>query len=215
MKTGPVRDAQQMKHCVYNIPCECRWCYIEEQADLWKYALRSTNITWPKDCLKNQKIKTSPTCIWRRRQNMLERSEGLADWTRHCLQEIQGIRLHVSGRSSDKSTQPGNFSHYLSRSQKTTTPPSVDYVWNLCFYLGTIQRICLFSDEFYSDSSLTLTTINMKQGMDISCVWSFLMFFVCLNSRRWFMLCLVYISYLMSVLVSGDRDYLYRLGPTK
>jgi hypothetical protein len=23
MKTGPVRDAQQMKQCVYNIPCDC------------------------------------------------------------------------------------------------------------------------------------------------------------------------------------------------
>jgi hypothetical protein len=27
MKTGPVTDAQQMKQCVYNIPCDCGWCY--------------------------------------------------------------------------------------------------------------------------------------------------------------------------------------------
>jgi predicted GIY-YIG superfamily endonuclease len=28
MKTGPVRDAQEMKQCVYNIPCDCGRCYI-------------------------------------------------------------------------------------------------------------------------------------------------------------------------------------------
>jgi hypothetical protein len=30
MKTGPVRDAQQMKQCVYNIPYDCGRCYIGE-----------------------------------------------------------------------------------------------------------------------------------------------------------------------------------------
>jgi hypothetical protein len=30
MKTGPVRDAQQTKQCMYNIPCDCGRCYIGE-----------------------------------------------------------------------------------------------------------------------------------------------------------------------------------------
>jgi hypothetical protein len=30
MKTGPVRDAQQPKQCVYNIPCDCGRCYISK-----------------------------------------------------------------------------------------------------------------------------------------------------------------------------------------
>jgi hypothetical protein len=30
MKTGPIRDAQQTKKCVYNIPRECDRCYIGE-----------------------------------------------------------------------------------------------------------------------------------------------------------------------------------------
>jgi predicted GIY-YIG superfamily endonuclease len=30
MKTGPVRDAQQMKQCVYSITCDCGRCYIGE-----------------------------------------------------------------------------------------------------------------------------------------------------------------------------------------
>jgi hypothetical protein len=63
-------------------------------------------------------------------------------------------------------TQLGHLSHldsrYHSRSRKTTTPSRVSYVWKLCFYLGTIQRICLVSDDFYSDSTLILTTIAVK-----------------------------------------------------
>jgi hypothetical protein len=30
MKTGPVRDVQQTKQCVYNVPCVCGRCYIGE-----------------------------------------------------------------------------------------------------------------------------------------------------------------------------------------
>jgi hypothetical protein len=30
MKTGPVRDTQQTKQCVYSIPCDCGRCYIGE-----------------------------------------------------------------------------------------------------------------------------------------------------------------------------------------
>jgi hypothetical protein len=43
----------------------------------------------------------------------------------------------------------------------------------------------------------------------------FYIFNVCLNSHRWFMLCLVYVTYLVLVLVSGDRDKFYWLSPTK
>jgi hypothetical protein len=30
MKTGPVRDIQQTKQCVYSFPCDCDRCYIGE-----------------------------------------------------------------------------------------------------------------------------------------------------------------------------------------
>jgi hypothetical protein len=45
MKFGPVRDAQQTKQCTYNIPCDVADVTLAKQADLQKYALRSTNIT--------------------------------------------------------------------------------------------------------------------------------------------------------------------------
>jgi hypothetical protein len=52
-----------------------------------------------------------------------------------------------------------------------------------------MRRICLFSDDFYSARPHTCGVFNI------------LMF--CLSSRRWFVLCLACISYLMLVHVSG------------
>jgi hypothetical protein len=47
-----------------------------------------------------------------------------------------------------------------------TTPSSVVYVWKLCLYISTIQRISHFSDDFCSYSALILT-IPVKQCMDV------------------------------------------------
>jgi hypothetical protein len=100
-------------------------------------------------------------------------------------------------------------SHYCSRSQKIRTPSIVDYVCKLCFYVGTIQIISHFSDDFHSDSTLILT-IAVKQCMNISdrpyVCGVFNDFNVCLNSGRWFMLCLACIPSLLLMLVPGDSD---------
>jgi hypothetical protein len=64
----------------------------------------------------------------------------------------------------------------------------------ILFCVCTIQKMYLSSDYIYSDSSRPHTYIF------------FYVFNVCLNSRRWFMLCLVCTSYLVLVQVSGDRD---------
>jgi hypothetical protein len=73
----------------------------------------------------------------------------------------------VSGRPTDQSTQLGHpphlYSHYYhSGDQETATPPSVDDAWKFCFYISAIQRICLFSDDSYSDSTPILTAIAGK-----------------------------------------------------
>jgi hypothetical protein len=75
------------------------------------------------------------------------------------------------------------LSHYHSRSNKTTTLSSVDH-----FYVGTIQRIFLFSDDFYSDTTLILTT-SIKQCM-------------CLGARP--RVCGVFLPILMFVLTLTD-----------
>jgi hypothetical protein len=94
---------------------------------------------------------------------MVERSEGLADWTQYHIQEIQGIRLHVahiSNRLSNQSTQLGHFSHldshYYNRSLKYKSSIK------LCFYVGTIQRIYLCSDDICSVSTLMLGLIHVE-----------------------------------------------------
>jgi hypothetical protein len=97
------------------------------------------------------KDKISPTCVRRRPQSMLERSEGLADWTKHHLLKIQGIRPHVSGRLSDHIAQLGqSLPDGLPLSQqKSENYSSVQcgLVWKMCFCVDTIQRICLFRND--------------------------------------------------------------------
>jgi hypothetical protein len=44
----------------------------------------------------------------------------------------------------------------------TATPSSVDGVGKLRSYVGAIQGICLFSDDFQSDGTLILTTVAVK-----------------------------------------------------
>jgi hypothetical protein len=46
--------------------------------------------------------------------------------------------------------------------KKYTTPSSVDWGGNLCFCVGTTWRICLSSDDFYSDSSLVQDFIRVE-----------------------------------------------------
>jgi hypothetical protein len=141
---------------------------------------------------------------------MLERSEGLADWTKHHLQEIQesthmSMVVHPISEPSLDISHPN--SHYHSRSQKTTAPSSVDYTWKLCSYFGTIQIICLLSDGFNSDSTLIWTTA-MKQCMDIGPrprVWNFLIILIFALTLA-DGLCCAWFIYLLLVLVSGDRD---------
>lgn len=40
IKTGPVRGAQQMKQCVYNIPSDCGRCYIGEAGTLLEVRIK-------------------------------------------------------------------------------------------------------------------------------------------------------------------------------
>jgi hypothetical protein len=97
---------------------------------LWRWYINTIN-------------KISPTCMQGRPRSVLERSEGFADRTEPHLQEIQGILPHVSGSSSNQSTQLGHHSHldshHWSGSQTATTPHTSDYMGKLRFYVSTLQ----------------------------------------------------------------------------
>jgi hypothetical protein len=122
MKTRPDRGTQQMKQCVYSITCDCGRCYIGDTSRPFEAAINSTNITGHRIWWK---IRISPTCSRRRPQNMSEWSEGLADGTKHHIQELQGIRPHVADGPSNQSTQTVHLSHldfrYHSRNKNSNS----------------------------------------------------------------------------------------------
>jgi hypothetical protein len=149
MQTGPIRDVQLTKKCVYSIPCDCGRCYIGERS-------RHLEV-----CIKEHKYTQT--------QVLLEKSK----LAQHAYKEAKVLQIepnatyrkykefgHMSlGCSSDQSTQLGHLSHldsHYCRNQKTTTSSSVDYGRLFFFYVGTIQRICLYSVGFYFDSILIL-----------------------------------------------------------
>jgi hypothetical protein len=107
-------------------------------------------------------------CIRGRPQNMLEWSEGLANWSQHHIQEIQGISRHFSDRPSDQSTQLGHLSHldprYHSRSQETTTPSSVVWVGKLFF-------LCWYRKEY--SFSPSMISVEILLWCKASYLWSF------------------------------------------
>jgi hypothetical protein len=45
MKTAPDRDSQQMKECVYSIPCDCGICYIGETSRPLEVSLKEHKYT--------------------------------------------------------------------------------------------------------------------------------------------------------------------------
>jgi hypothetical protein len=91
-------------------------------------------------CGKSSLHRSNHNIRTKKAKNMLERSEGFSDWTRHHL---QAISLHAYGKQFHQPTQLGHLSrlgcHYRSRSQKITISSWVDYVGTLvysCSYHG-------------------------------------------------------------------------------
>jgi hypothetical protein len=107
------------------------------------------------------KIKISPTRVRRRPQNTWNEAKVLQN------------ESDTSYREYKQSAHMSLIDHPISEPSLDISPiwtpviTAVDYVSNLCFYVGATQRICLFSDDFYSDSALISTTIAAKQCMDI------------------------------------------------
>jgi predicted GIY-YIG superfamily endonuclease len=66
MKTGPVRDAQQTKQGVYNIPCDCGRYYIGETSRPLEVRIKEHKYDLTQCLLEKSKF------IRGRPQNMLE-----------------------------------------------------------------------------------------------------------------------------------------------
>jgi hypothetical protein len=56
MKTGPVRDAQQTKKCVYNIPCDCGRRYIGETSRSLEVGIKEHKYNLTQGLLEKSKL---------------------------------------------------------------------------------------------------------------------------------------------------------------
>jgi hypothetical protein len=76
-KTGPVRDAQQTKQCIYNIPRDCCGYYIGETQRPLEVCIKEHQHNLTQDLL--EKSKLAQHCLRKSPQHMLHGSGGLAD----------------------------------------------------------------------------------------------------------------------------------------
>jgi hypothetical protein len=56
MKTGPVKDAQQIKQCAYSIPCDCGRCYIGETSRPLEVLIREHKYHLTQSFLEKSKL---------------------------------------------------------------------------------------------------------------------------------------------------------------
>jgi predicted GIY-YIG superfamily endonuclease len=56
MKTGPDRNVQQMKQCVYSIPCDCGRCYIGETGRSLEIHIKEHKYNLMQGFLDNSKL---------------------------------------------------------------------------------------------------------------------------------------------------------------
>jgi predicted GIY-YIG superfamily endonuclease len=56
MKTGPAKEAQQTKKCVYNIPCDCGRCYMGETIRRLEVRIKEHKYNRAQDLLEKSKL---------------------------------------------------------------------------------------------------------------------------------------------------------------
>jgi hypothetical protein len=122
MKTGPVRDARQMKQCVYSIPCDCDRCYIGETSRPLKVRIKEHKFNLTQGLLEKSKSA----------QRAYAKGHKIC-WNKARVLQIKPNttfrKPHASAGSSKQSTQFEHLSHLdssdHSRNKETTTPSVV------------------------------------------------------------------------------------------
>jgi hypothetical protein len=124
MKSGPVRDAQQTKQCVYSIPCDCGRCYIGETSIPIKPKCNLTQGLFEKSKLAQNECEEGHKICWKE-ANVLQIE---LNTTYRKYKEYAHMAL--TNHPTNQSTLLGHLSnlgpHYHSRSKETTIPSSVD-----------------------------------------------------------------------------------------
>ncbi|PNF20841.1 hypothetical protein B7P43_G12067 [Cryptotermes secundus] len=154
MKTGPGRDAQQIKQCAYSIPCDCGRCYISETSRPIEVRMEEHNYT--QGLLGKSKLAQHAYeeghKICRKEVNVLHIE---ANITYRKYKES----IHVSERSSDQSAQLGHPSHmdfhHCSRSQQICISTKCRLNMKMVFL-----RVC-----WYHAKNLSLESV-VKENVD-------------------------------------------------
>jgi hypothetical protein len=188
VKTRPVRDAQQTKQCVYNIPFDCGWCYIGDTSRPLEVRIKQHKYNLTQGLLEKSKLaqpayEEGHKICWKEAKVL--QIEPNATYRKYKESAHMSVVYHsISQLSLDFSP----ISNPVTTSQKTIIPSSVDYLWRLLCWYHTENF--LFSDGSCSDSTLMLTTISVKRCMARGarprvCGVLLNVSNVCLNSRWW------------------------------
>jgi hypothetical protein len=148
MKTGPVRDAQKTKRPVYNIPCDCGRCYIGETSRPLEVRIKGHKYNLTEGLLGKSKFT----------QHAYEDVHKIC-WTEAKVLQVEPNTTH---RKYKESAHMSLIDHPFGQPRLDIspiwTPTMAAEVRKLqlrpmfttcenCFYVGSMQRICLFSDD--------------------------------------------------------------------
>jgi hypothetical protein len=165
MQTGTVRDAQQTKQCVYNIPCDCGRCYIGETSRPLEVRIKQHKYNLTQGLLQKSKLA----------QRSYEEGH------RICWNEAKVLQIepNTTCRKYKESVHMPLLDHPISERNLDISPiwtpvitaevkkkkpqlRPVQIEWeNLCVCVGTIRRIYISSDDLFAVSSLAQGLIRM------------------------------------------------------
>jgi predicted GIY-YIG superfamily endonuclease len=145
---------------VYNIPCDCGRCYIGATSRPLKVRIKEHKYNLTEGLLENSKLA----------QHAYEEDHNIS-WQESTVLQIEP---NTTYRKYKESAHMSLVDHLISQPSLDISPIwtaiiaaevgklQLRPVYIMCescvLYVGTIQRICLFGIDFFSDSILILTT---------------------------------------------------------
>jgi hypothetical protein len=108
MKTGPVRDAQQTKQCVYSIPCNCGRCHIGETS-------RPLEV-----CIKEHKYNLTQRLLEKSKLAQHEYEEGHKIWWNEV--KVLQIEQNTTYRKHKESPHMSLVAHLISQPSLDISP---------------------------------------------------------------------------------------------
>jgi predicted GIY-YIG superfamily endonuclease len=172
MRTGPVRNAQQTKQCVYSIPCDCGICYIGEMSRPLEARIKEHKYNLTQGLLEKSKLAQH---VYREGHRICWKEAKVLRIEPNTIHRKYKESAHMSligHRLVNPVWTPLSFGLPLSQQKKkrkenknnsSSSSVQCKLSGEICVsYVGTLQRIYLSSDDFYSDGTLVLCLIHVE-----------------------------------------------------